>query len=103
MAETTSCVQTPLMLGSHCRAIRYECHDWPFVAGRGIFSEISGLDTICCARMRSNHDLSISGVTISHGLISRSDTITYVPTELLRSSLRLSLELTRSSRSSSPN
>ena len=101
------------MLGSHCRAIRYECNDWPFVAGRGIFSEISGLDTrwcesirsdtICCARMRANHDLSISGVTISHGLISRSDTITYVPIRLLRSSLRLGLNLTRSSRSGSPN
>ena len=23
-----------IMLGSHCRAIRYECHDWPFVADR---------------------------------------------------------------------
>ena len=100
------------MLGSHCRAIRYECHDWPFVAGRGILSEISGLDTrwcesirsdtICCARMRSNHDLSKSVVTISHGLISRSDTITYVPIGLLRSSLRLGLDLTRSSRSGSP-
>ena len=53
-------------------------------------------DTICCA-------LSISGVTISHGLISRSDTITYVPIGLLRSSLRLGLDLTRSSRSGSPN
>ena len=26
------------MLGSHCRAIRYEHHDWPFVADRGICS-----------------------------------------------------------------
>ena len=26
------------MLGSHCRAIRYERHDWPFVADRGICS-----------------------------------------------------------------
>ena len=101
------------MLGSHCRAIRYECHDWPFIAGRGIFSEISGLDTrwcesirsdtICCARMQSNHDLSVSGVTISHGLISRSDRITYVPIGLLWSSLQLGLDLTRSSRSGSPN
>ena len=41
--------------------------------------------------------------TISHGLISRSDTITYVPIGLLRSSLRLGLDLTRSSRSGSPN
>ena len=106
-------IELSYMLGSHCRAIRYECHDWPFVAGRGIFSEISGLDTrwcesirsdtICCARMRSNHDLSISGVTISHGLISRLDTITYVPIGLLRSSLRLGLDLTQSSRSDSPN
>ena len=77
------------------------------------FSEISGLDTrwcesirsdtICCARMRSGHDLSISGVTICHGLISRSDTITYVPIDLFRSSPRLSLDLTRSPRSGSPN
>ena len=77
------------------------------------FSEISGLDTrwcesirsdtICCARMRSGHDLSISGVTICHGLISRSDTITYVPIGLFRSSPRLGLDLTRSSRSGSPN
>ena len=40
---------------------------------------------------------------ISHGLISRSDTITYVPIGLLRSSLRLGLDLTRSSRLGSPN
>ena len=46
--------------------------------------------------MRSNHDLSISGVTISHDLISRSDTITYVP-------IGLGLDLTRSSRLGSPN
>ena len=26
------------MLSSHCRAIRYERHDWPFVADRGICS-----------------------------------------------------------------
>ena len=25
------------MLGSHCRAIRYERHDWPIVADRGTF------------------------------------------------------------------
>ena len=60
-------------------------------------------DTICCAGMQSNHDLSISGVTISHDLISRSDTITYVPIGLLRSSLQLGLDLTRSSRLGSPN
>ena len=30
------------MLGSHCRAIRYEHHDWPFVADRGIFVYFSG-------------------------------------------------------------
>ena len=57
-----------LMLGSHCRAIRYECHDWPFVAGRGIFSEISGLDTRWCESIRSD--------TIC---CSRSDPITICP------------------------
>ena len=30
------------MLGSHCRAIRYKHHDWPFVADRGIFVYFSG-------------------------------------------------------------
>ena len=29
-------LRTSLMLGSHCRAIRYERHVWPFVADRGI-------------------------------------------------------------------
>ena len=97
------------MLGSHCRAIRYERHDWPSVAGRGIFSEISGLDTrwcesirsdtICCARMRS-----IRFVDFRCHDQSRSDVpFTYVPIGLLRSSLRLSLDLTRSSRSGFPN
>ena len=93
------------MLGSQCRAICYEHHDWPFIAGRGIFSEISGLDTrwcesirsdmICCARMRSTrfvnfrcHDQSRSDlpfryahihsdriVVIESTIGSRSDTI----------------------------
>ena len=77
------------------------------------FSDISGLDTmwwesirsdtICCAQMRPVHDLSISGVTICHGMIFRSDTITYVPIGLVRLSPRLGLDLTRSSRSGSPN
>ena len=66
------------MLGSHCRAIHYECQDWPYNL----------------LRMHSNHDLSISGVMISHDLISHSDTITYVPIGLLRLSLRLGLDLT---------
>ena len=35
--------------------------------------------------------------TISNGLISRSDEITYIPIGLLRSSLGLGLDLTRSS------
>ena len=103
------------MLGSHCRAIRYERHDWPFVADRGIFvsfSEMSRLDTswcesirsgtIWCAWMRYSHDWSISGDTICHDLVSRSDTIRYVPIGLSRLSPRLGPDLTRSSRSGSP-
>ena len=91
------------MLGSHCRAIRYERHDWLFVAGRGIFSEISGLDTrwcesirsntICCARMRSTrfvnfrcHDQSRSDLPFRYAQItceyvqirsSRTDALRY--------------------------
>ncbi len=100
------------MLGSHCRAIRYERHDWPFVADRGTslkcqvwmrrWCESIRSDTICCAWMRYGHDWSISGDTICHDLVSRSNTITYVPIGLSRSSPRLGLDLTRSSRSGSP-
>ena len=53
------------------------------------FSNISGLNTrwcesirsytICCALMGYGHDWSISGDMSCHDLISRSDTITYVP------------------------
>ena len=104
------------MQGSHRRAIRYERHDWPFVAGRGIFSEISGLDTrfcesirsntICCARMRSTrfvnfrcHDQSRSDlpfrydhirsdriVAIESTIGSRSDTIVTIGFPELRRS-----------------
>ena len=62
------------MLDFHCRAIRYERHDWPIVADRGTFVTISRLDTMCCESLRSNtircdrlrsgHDVSRSGATI---------------------------------------
>ena len=95
------------MLGSHCRAIRCEHHDWPFVAdnGTGIymylkFSDTKSCesirsDTICWAWARYDHDWSIEGDTNSHDLVSRSDTITYVWTGLHESSLRWGVNLMR--------
>ena len=35
-----------LMLGSHCRAICYERHDWPFVADRNFFFTVQNFTTI---------------------------------------------------------
>ena len=79
------------MLGSHCRAIRYEFHNWPldFFEILGLDKKWCGLiysDTICWAWMRHDHVWSISGATICHDLSSRSDMITYVWIGLSQSS-----------------
>ena len=47
-------------------------------------------DTICCAWMWYDNDWSISGDTICHDLISRSDTITYVWRALFQQNVGLS-------------
>ena len=97
------------MLRSHCRTIRCDRHDWPFVADRGISLRFhvrirgDGSRYVLIRVVAIGCDLLISRVTICHGLILRSDTITYVPIGLFRLSPRLGLDLTRSSRSGSPN
>ena len=100
------------MLRSHCRAIRCECHNWPFVADRGrislkfqawIRSDASRYVLIWFAAHGCDHGWSISGDTIWNDLISRSDRITYVRAGLSWSIPRWGVNLIRSSRLGVPD